>query len=1101
MPQPDFSHLQRSLHHLPEGDVAEIRKAFDFACKAHEHQKRNDGSPYVIHVIEVAAITAEWQADKDTIIAALLHDVLEDTDMDKASIREHFGHHVSVLVEGVTKFTQADFDHEASLDRKIETLRKLFEVMRQDLRVALIKLADRMHNVQTINALTPERAKRFAKETLDIYYKLAAHLGMRDVRQVYAEYCVPCLFGERGAQAKRVRDALCEREQSVISTLRRNIQTEDETGALLSVEMQPRNLLVFHGKMEDGGEASIGDAFSLVVIVRDEESCYRLLQFIHTLYHPVSGQFRDYIAAPNDAGYRSLHTSVTMPNGNVIQLRIRTPQMDEQANHGVAVLLYKERSSLPLMSRFSWLQRSEDLDLRTKESSSAFWEAVESDILRETISVTIDRRRISIPLGATALDAAYAVHKIKAGFIHHLSVSGKQVPFSYTLREDDDIYAAFVSQEQVTFDWLQFVMTKYARSQIVEVLKLRDKSEKVFLGSKLIQNELDHYNKRSIHDFTKAQCNHVAAHFRREHFEDVVAMVGEGVIRARDVVFFLFPEHKPSRLGSANAAYPFRLQVRGAQETRNDVLSELNALIKSAAVTITDNRIHIDPKTGMFDMFLSGTAKDRLQFADFIELLERQDWTSKVSTMIPRSQKLLMLATFAVAFTVVLLDVLLFPLYGKYLPSLGVVPEFLIEALPLLPILVANYYLLRLLRHYVARMRTDRWFLGVGFMLNIVGLLLIIVRILLSSNSPQSLFPLMTIFILSLLYLGYTFFQADALFSMGSSKKALPLSVDEWRSVQRRKIAGYVLRLAAVTLWGIQPLYIKYTSANQVPLSIRVLLIWVGIFLVGAIPIVVRYFGSKVGIGKAVQFRLPILRSFVGIVVGYLFFMFCFNMSLHYTSSTNVIVLNSFSPVLALFVGLVFWRQTIPYLRHPRHMAWIFVAFMLGSAGGSLIVYHDLGQTDAGNAIGDLFALGAMVADTLMALSQIRYMRRAKNSSSLALNVYVSTSLLVITAPIVLIYLGLNGLPSISSWALLNALGVGILTGVGQLLNYETFRRIDGFIAFLMFNISILITFAIEVFFLGKISPHWIIIIGGLSIIGSTVLAETINSRCQRRGL
>lgn len=1081
----------------------DVRDAYKMACEAHAGQWRDDGTPYVNHVIEVAEIVGQWHADRDTIIAALLHDVLEDAPIQKDTITLRFGRHVAMLVDGVTKFSNADLDHDLPLDRKTETLRKLFDVMRRDIRVAVIKLADRLHNIYTIDTLsTPERRTRFSLETLHVYHKLALHLGMRQVRQIYADFCVPYAFPEDGGRAKTLRDALCMHGELLLPSLERQLRAEAESSDVLSVELQPRDLLKFLHRMRDRmWQPSASDAFSIVLVVRSEEACYRLLKHIHTLFRPVSGQFRDYIAAPAESGYKSLHTHVTLPDGMVVDIRVRTTEMHAQALYGVTTFLFRGAGAGP---KFSWLQRSEEIDLHTRESSGDFWDALESDILRETIWVSVDRQRIAIPKDATVLDAIYVLYRERAANTQHVSVNGQTVELSQVLKQDDDIYVMMSPIEQMHFDWLKYVKTKLARSLIVDVLKHRDASEKLRLGMKLLQHELDFYNKGLVSDLPKNKQQQIAEHFRRHSFEDVISMIGEGVLRAREVVFFLYPEHRRFLFPNLfkRKGYAFRLRLSGTVDRQRDAQVRLNQLVEQSDVAIRSTQLRFDETSKMFVITVSGTGSDRSDFSNFVELLERQQWITSVRTLIPLKEIVRLSVYILFALALVVTDLVVYGMYQHAVESLDFLPRFFLEGLPLVPIFLASYYTLRILRQYVIRMRSDKWFLGVGFLLNLSGLGLIIVRMMFSSNTVQSLFPLMAIFILSLFYFGYSLSHTESFLSLMDTKQKKPrLSKREWKMMVRKKMIGYTLRLGAVILWGLQPLMIKYTPAHDVPLSLRVALIWLGVFLVGIVPVALSFIFSLLRRVPTPKLSLPLTKELGCIILAYLIFMVCFNIGLQYTTSTNVIVLNSFSPVLALFVGMILWRQSMPYLKDPKYVAWIFLAFILGSAGGSLIVYHDMGNVSGSHIWGDIFAIGAMSADTMLALSQIRYMRVAQNSSSLALNIVIAFCLLMITVPVALPVILSTPALQLSAISLWWALGVGILTGIGQILNYETFRRIDGYIAFLMFNISILVTFVIEVFFLGKFAPHWILLLGAVTVVGSTLIAETINTLAQRRGL
>ncbi len=1099
----DFSRLESILGYLTETQLGDVRDAYKLACEAHAGQLRNDGSPYVNHVIEVAEIAGQWHADRDTIVAALLHDVLEDAPVKKDEITRRFGRHVAMLVDGVTKFTNADLDHDLPLDRKTETLRKLFDVMRRDVRVALIKLADRLHNIYTIDLLpSPERRKRFALETLGVYYKLATHLGMRQVRQAYADFCIP-YSSDDGARAKQLRDSVCAQGELMFPSIERQLRGEDASGDLLALEIQPRDLLKFLERMgERRWQPAASDAYSIVLVVKTEEACYRLLKHIHTLYRPVSGQFRDYIAVPAESGYRSLHTHVTMPDGVVIDIRLRTEQMHEQAQYGVTTFLFRGAGIGP---KFSWLQRSAEIDLQTRENSGEFWDALESDILRETISVSVDRQRIAVPKDSTALDAVYALYRERAGNVQQISIDGQPAAMSHTLKPDDDVYVTMAPNETITFDWLKYVKTKLARSMIVDVLKQRDKSEKVRLGMQLLQRELDFYKKGIVRDLPKAKQQHVADHFRRRDFEDVITMIGEGVLRARDVVFYLYPEHRRFpfvRLLQRNG-YSFRLCVSGTADRQRDVQVRLNQLIQEADVSITGTTIRFDAATHTFEIYLSGTSSDRPHFADFIDILERQDWISKVQTMLSIRQRAALTISFCIALGVLMLYVLLLPQYYRAFAGVPSMPLFLLHVLPLIPILGANYYFLSLLQHYVLSMRREQWFFGLGFVLNVFGVLLVMWKLpVLTGQVP--LLMVLFIFTFAMLFLGYRFvrtlFELEPSRAVQGAAVTPALAVKVAASARRQKLTGYFLRFGAVFIWGIEPVLIRYTSIQNLSPLLRVNIWAVAGAVSGFIAIFIlnRFYKP----GEKLAYNTPYNRYFWTIVFANLSYNYFLHKSLLFTTATNVNLVLSYAPVFALLLAFLVWRKRISYFNSPKTIQQIFMLFGLSALGGTMLVYNDF-QTTAQGALGDLFALMIAFSDVAFMMSNIHYVKYSKvmtNTISLATHHFVWIA--VVTLAMIMFgntFMGFDITFNLTpeQWAV--NIGVGVITLLGLVLTFEAFKRIDGLLAFMMLNLAPFIAFLFELlFFRHTINANALFFLGGGLIIAASIFAEVINSRCEK---
>ncbi|MEQ1849307.1 MAG: HD domain-containing protein [Candidatus Peribacteraceae bacterium] len=1095
MREPSADILLAACKHLTEGEQSDIEEAYAFALEKHASQTREDGSPYVLHVIDTATIVANWGADRDTIIAALLHDVLEDTAVTKSDLLERFGKRVALLVEATTKFTAADLNPALDLERKTETLRKLFDVMRMDTRCIVIKLADRLHNVLTIDALPDERRERFARETMNVYYKIAFHLGMREVRRQFAEHCVPYVYPE-GATDIRERDRLCQQFQSLPHTIERVLKAqESESSGIDRIFLQPRNAQIFHDKRTArGGTAASQDAFSLIAIVTDEEHCYHFLKSIHTLYRPVVGQFRDYIAAPSDSGYQSLHTHVSLPDGQIVEIRIYTESMFKRAMMGIIGSLFGHGAASP---GFAWLKRTEELDVRTRESSSAFWEALESDILRETISISIDQRRLSLPMGSTALDAAFALYEQRASCTTRIAVNGIQSSFSHVLKEDDNVHVTLDSVHHVTFEWLDAVSTRHARFLISEELKHHSRAEKIALGSRILQRELDHYGKGLIQHLTRSQCQAAATKYSRRSFDQVLSMIGEGVLRSRDVVFFLFPEERrtPLFMGRLDDFYRFRIVI-SFTDRPSDPLADLSKLAKI-------HSIHIDALTqehGKSEVVLHvvGHSDTRQQFADFVEALERHEHCLGVQTLIPALKKSILVGSFLLAGIVLLVDVILLPWYQDVFEGIPYIPRLLLQAVPLVPVLVANLYLLRLLRQYIVRMRTDRWYLVVGLVLN-VGSLGVLVGQMMLNTKGHTLLPLIGFFTLFLVYMGYRFLRTEALFAPFDEKRMTPLSDVEWQSRRRRKMMGYCIRLCGVFIWGIQPIVIRYTPANDLSPFLRTFLYGLGAM---SLMVIAYLLPTLLRRGRLPSLKLPYNHAFLMIVFGQVGFYYFLNASLLYTSATNLLLFNTFAPVIALIIAAFFWRKDIPYLRDPKVMLGIFLLAVMATIGSTLLIQNSSASDRPFSLFGDMLAMVAMFFDVLFVIGQIEYVKHFAKSNVLLLNLHVYSFVLLCLAPVIVLgtVLGTSILAGLTQTSLLFGLGIGVMIGVGQLLNYEAFKRIDGYLAFMMFNISVLITFVIETFLLRSVQPTPLLIVSGLFIIGASVIAEIMNSRCEKKG-
>jgi drug/metabolite transporter (DMT)-like permease len=317
-----------------------------------------------------------------------------------------------------------------------------------------------------------------------------------------------------------------------------------------------------------------------------------------------------------------------------------------------------------------------------------------------------------------------------------------------------------------------------------------------------------------------------------------------------------------------------------------------------------------------------------------------------------------------------------------------------------------------------------------------------------------------------------------------------------WKEKKQEKIIGYIIRFFAVIIWGIQPIYLKYTVVNSVPLDYRVLFTAVGgAFISIFILLLFLLFNQKSYWKPKLKFNTLLIM----VVVSEMLFIYFFNRSLIYTSSTNLIIFNNFAPLLALLVALVLWRDEIPYLKEKSHIFMIVFIFFLGGLGSSLLFYNDIVYGVEGSVKGDLFALLLMSIDVVLVIAQIRYVKYLQDNQSIFLNLYVYLFIFLMMIPIIL--LNLSVFYTLTLEQIYYTIGAGVISGIGQILNYEAFRRMDGFIAFLMFNIAILITFVLEAYWLDAISITPFLVFGGVMIIGASILAEVINTRCEREKL
>ena len=1077
--------LRKQTEYLSKKQQKSLAEILVVATDAHEGQTRKSGEPYITHPIAVAGILAEWKADYDTLAAALLHDVLEDTPVTKNELSKQSSPTIAKLVEAVSKITQADLKSNEDKNITTETLRRLFDVMSDDVRTILIKLADRLHNLRTIEARSLRGQKRAAQETLDVYYPITRHLNLNDVRKEFADICVPILYPEEAGELKKVQKKALKKAKSTLEKLQEALKKQGVKNTIKIIETKPSYLfemLKRHRKQILYPRT----LFHILIITNKEEDIYPMLHDIHRVYRPKRDSLRDYIAAPSDRLYQAVHTTVLGPNNEYVNIRIRTPKMQQRQKLGIAYDMFQAETEPDI----TWLtNRLKLLNLSNQSSSSNYLQALQSDILKNTISVIVDGKAVLVPEGSSVLDAVFMRYD-KAGLkTSAIKRNEEPVSYAFTVKADDEIRTSVQKKSQAFIEWLNAVKTSHAKQFILKDLKKSTKKEKREIGSLLLQREMDVFKIGTIAELNKQQKQQLLKTFKQETLAGVIEHIGSGVITAKEVVLSLFDQSIAADQ-SRTKGYQHRVLLTTDNNANSKTISRINKIARLNNVNLKS--LQYNQKQQQYKLNIA--SNKRIDFANFFSELELQPWAINLFSLLSPKQLFGVVATFISAFLALAVEFSLLPLYQTAIKSFE--NNWLWQILPILPILGINYIVLRLLMHYFVQVRRNQWFFGLAMFLNLIG---IIGALLLSDQNM--LIPYLSVFIIAMVTMTIRYFNQES-FIKNRQQPSTVLNKEEWKQLKKRKIAGYIFRMFAVAIWGIEPLYLRYTPAAQVAPIIRVFLMALGVLAVTGI---IWLFQKKPFNKNKEEGSLPRKLYFhpllYCIVIGQIAFTYFLNASLLETTSTNFILFNNFSPVIALLIAAIFWRQSIPYLQNTKNIIAIFCIFILGSIGGSLLLYNTALGTN-GSINGDMLGILAMAFDTFLVVSQIKYMQRFSDASSISMNLFIFTWQAMMMSPILLYFLLTNSATiwSIQFIPLLFGIGAGVLVGIGQLLNYETFRRIDGFIAFLMFNISILITFSIETFYLKTITPTWILIIGGLLIVSSTIIAEMINTRAQKQG-
>jgi guanosine-3',5'-bis(diphosphate) 3'-pyrophosphohydrolase len=492
----DFQQLKAKLQtYLKPEDVGRVEAAYHFSADAHAGQFRVSGEPYVSHPVAVCSLVADWNLDAQALIAALLHDVMEDTHITKAEIAERFGKVSAELVDGLSKLDKIEFrSHE---EAQAENFRKMLLAMASDLRVILIKLADRLHNMRTLDHMRPAKRRRIANETLEIYAPIANRLGLNDLYRELQELSFRNKYPLRyEVLAKAIRSARGNRREVVGKILASIEERLPQWGIVAEVQGREKHLYGIYRKMVEKhlSFSQVLDIYGFRVIVKDVPSCYLVLGALHSMYKPVPGKFKDYLAIPKANGYQSLHTTLIGPFGMPVEVQIRTREMHHIAETGVAShWLYKEdeRTLTELQQKtHSWLQSLLELQSTSGEATE-FLEHVKIDLFPGEVYVFSPMGKIfSMPKGSTPVDFAYAVHTDVGNRCVACRINGDLMPLRSELRNGDQVEIITAAHANPNPAWLSYARTGKARSQIRHFLKNAQQDESVALGERLLNQAL-----------------------------------------------------------------------------------------------------------------------------------------------------------------------------------------------------------------------------------------------------------------------------------------------------------------------------------------------------------------------------------------------------------------------------------------------------------------------------------------------------------------------------------------------------------------------------------------------------------------------------------
>lgn len=531
--------------YFPQADLKIVEKAYLFSEKAHEGQFRRSGEPYISHPLSVAGILADLHLDLDTIITGILHDTVEDTSVTLEDIRREFGETVAHLVDGVTKISQIKFRN--SMEKQGENIRKMIIAMGKDVRVVLVKLCDRLHNMRTLHHMPYEKQSRIAQETLEIYCPLAGRMGINSLKIELEDLCFryhrPDMYYELVQKIKKTEVERNRYIDDVKNMIRKSLE---KTGIKYEMQGRSKHLWSIYRKMQSRSieYEQVFDILAFRVVVSSISECYEVLGHVHSLWKPVPGRFKDFIAMPKTNNYQSLHTTVMGPGGDRIEIQIRTSEMHQIAEKGIAAhWKYKERGKIKDDSsqQANWLRELVSLHQNVRNPDE-FLDTIKTEMFESEIYVFTPNGDVKeFPEGSTPLDFAYSVHTDLGNQCMGARVNGRMVPLRYQLQNGDTIEIITSKTQQPSKDWLKWVVTNKAKSKIRQFVKEEQRRRSILMGKDLIEKEFRKFGASSAKQLKGPEFEQYLSDNGLANIDELFVKIGYGKLEPKHLVEKLLP--------------------------------------------------------------------------------------------------------------------------------------------------------------------------------------------------------------------------------------------------------------------------------------------------------------------------------------------------------------------------------------------------------------------------------------------------------------------------------------------------------------------------------------------------------------------------------
>lgn len=601
--------VEKIKKNAPKADISQIKKAYFFAEKYHHGQKRKDGTPFIQHPLEVAFELARFKFNTETFIAALLHDTLEDTKATPDQIRREFGNEVVKLVSGVTKLSRIQLKKNLE-EYSIENLRKMFLAMAQDIRVVLIKLSDRYHNLKTLSSLHPKEKKRIAKETMEIYAPLANRLGMGELKGKLEDLSFPYLYPKEYQWVKNITRSEFEKRQECIEKIKKEVEIKLNRAGIEFIDIHGRAKHYFSlfKKLRrfDNNINNIYDLIALRIIVKTISDCYRTLGVIHQNWKPLIGRIKDYISVPKANGYQSLHTTIISPEDEIVEIQIRTPKMHAEAEYGVAASWYYAEANKPdegsiVPKKLAWINELISWQKELRDNKQ-FAEVLKIDFFKDRIFVFTPKGEVlDLPEGATPIDFAYHIHTEVGHHCKMAEINDKIAPLDQKLKNGDVIKIITSKKETPKRDWLTFAYTSLAQNRIKAWFKKQDRAKNLEYGKNLLDQKLSKLKLSSINKLAKdkIKIGKILTQLHYKTFDDLLIGIAQNDVTPLQVIKCIYTEEQ---ILSKKKVKKYIFFGKPKEELKAKILGEgslLTNIAKCCNPKISDNIVaHITRSKG-----------------------------------------------------------------------------------------------------------------------------------------------------------------------------------------------------------------------------------------------------------------------------------------------------------------------------------------------------------------------------------------------------------------------------------------------------------------------------------------------------------------------